>query len=241
MPVPPASAGRWFLRGARGVVSVPTAILLAAMVGFAGLARESGISMELAAVMTALIWALPSQVVLVGAIAAGASMGATILAITLCSVRLLPMVVALLPTLRGENTPRWQLYGLSTFVAVTAWVVAMAELPKLPREARVPWFAGFALALVVLNTLMTIIAYALIGGLPDMLAAALFFLTPLYFTCSLWGAARANLERFAFVAGFALLPAMHALDPTLDLVFAGIIGGTATWGLDRLRRRRGGL
>lgn len=235
----PVSSRTWFFRGMRGVISIPGLILFASMTGFAGLARESGISQELAAAMTAIIWALPSQVVLVGSIASGASFGATVLAVVLCSVRLLPMTISMLPTLRGPDTPRWQLYFTSTFVAVTAYVVAMANLPNVPREHRVAWFAGFAITLVAANTAMTAFAYEVLGSLPDAVSAALFFLTPLYFTFSLWTASRTGLERVAFVGGFLLLPLFHWIDPTLDLVLAGLVGGTVIYFVDRVRRQRG--
>jgi Predicted branched-chain amino acid permease (azaleucine resistance) len=232
------SSRLWFLRGCRGVVSIPGLVLLASMIGFAGLARESGVSLAFATTMTAVIWALPSQVVLIGAIMSGASFWATVLAIVLCSVRLMPMTVALLPTVRAPETPRWQLYLISNFIAVTAFVVAVAELPKVPRAMRVAWFSGFAITLVAANTVMTAVAFATLDSLPPAVAVCLFFLTPLYFTFSLWTAARASLERIAFVVGFLVLPVFHALDPTLDLVFAGLVGGTAVYLYDRHARRR---
>ncbi|WP_245431368.1 AzlC family ABC transporter permease, partial [Rhodoplanes roseus] len=62
---------RWFLRGVGGIVSVPAFILMASFIGFGVLCRESGITLGEAVFMTGFVWALPSQLVLVGAIAAG--------------------------------------------------------------------------------------------------------------------------------------------------------------------------
>ncbi|ODN70002.1 AzlC family ABC transporter permease [Methylobrevis pamukkalensis] len=239
MAFAPQSGAGWLLKGCLGVLSVPGFILMASMTGFAGLARESGVTLELATAMTAVIWALPSQVVLVGSIASGASFWATVFAIVLCSVRLMPMVVAILPTIRAAHTPKWQLYVVSTFLAVTSFVVAVAELPKVPRDHRIAWFTGFAGSLVLCNTVVTAVAFAALGSLPPAASACLFFLTPLYFTCSLWAAARLVLERAAFATGFVLLPVCHAIDPTLDLVIAGLAGGTLVYAGDRLWRRRG--
>ncbi len=47
----------------RAVLAAPALILLASLVGFGALARETGLSLGQAMFMTAAIWALPSQVV----------------------------------------------------------------------------------------------------------------------------------------------------------------------------------
>lgn len=58
-------------RGARAAVSIPALILTAAFVGYAGLARETGLTLAETLAMTGLIWALPSIVVLTGALSSG--------------------------------------------------------------------------------------------------------------------------------------------------------------------------
>ncbi|WP_374684882.1 AzlC family ABC transporter permease [Mesorhizobium sp. J428] len=85
----------WFWRGVRTSFSLPGLILCSAFVGFAGLAREAGLSIYEAVFMVTVIWALPAKVVLVGAIMAGNSLPAAAFAVALSSVRLTPMVVAL--------------------------------------------------------------------------------------------------------------------------------------------------
>ena len=53
--------------------------------------------------MVGMVWALPAKVVLVGAILSGASLPAAAFAVALSSIRLTPMVVALVPELRGPK------------------------------------------------------------------------------------------------------------------------------------------
>ena len=210
-------------------ISAPVFILMAAFVGFAGLARESGYSLLETVTMTATIWALPSQVVLIGAMGAGASVLAAALAVTLSAVRLLPMIVALVPILRDPQTPRWQLYLMAHFVAITSWVFAMAKLPDVPRPVRMPYFAGFALTLTVINTTVTGIAYVGIEHLPALIGGALFFLMPLYFLISLWGAARSPIDKLAMVLGLALGPVFFLIAPGFDLMWTGLVGGTIAY------------
>lgn len=227
----------WFLHGVKGVFSVPAIILISSFIGFGALARELGWSLGEAALITATIWALPSQVVFVGALAGGATLVATIIAVALSAVRLLPMTVALVPMMRDEKTPKPVLYLISHFIAVTAWVVAMRFLPEMPRHARVPFFAGFGSVLTVTNIAATAISHSLTGAMPPMLAAALFFLVPIYFLTSLTAAARFRGEVYALVIGLFLGPIFALIVPQLDILIAGLIGGTLAYLAHRLAKR----
>jgi len=231
------SAPRWFLRGMAGVVSIPAFILLSAYVGFAGLAREAGISASEAAFMTGFMWALPNQVVLVGAMSGGVSMLTAAIAVSLSGVRLMPMIVAWVPNVRGPRTPLWKLLLLSHFVAVTSWVVSMMRLPHLPTTARVPYFFGFAVTLATAVVTVTAVAHSAIGALPLMIAGALAFLTPVYFLISIFQTASVWSDRAAMIFGLALGPVFFLLAPGLDLLWTGVVGGTAAYLGGRWRRR----
>jgi len=226
------------LRGAVSALSLPALVLMAAQVGFAALARDAGLTLTQTVFLTLSVWALPSQVVFVGLVGSGASMPAVALAVGLSAVRFMPMVMAWTPVVRGHATPRWLLLLLSWFVAITAWVFAMARLPGLERAARVPFFAGFAVTLTALNGAIVAIAYSAIGALPAAVAAMLVFLTPIYFLLALWGAARDRADRLALLAGLALGPLFTALVPEADLVLAGLLGGTLAYLAGRAGRRR---
>ena len=184
------------LRGARAAVSIPALILTAAFVGYAGLARETGLTLVETLAMTGLVWALPSVVVLTGAMSTGMGLVPAAIAVALASVRLMPMTMALMPLVKVPGKTRnWLLLVASHFVAVTAWVYAMKNLPDLPREGRLPFFIGFGGSVTAFVFVMTGIAYLLVERLPDVVAGALLLLTPVYFLCSLWGAARLNADR----------------------------------------------
>jgi predicted branched-subunit amino acid permease len=235
---PAEPSPRWMVRGMRGVVSVPAAILLLSMAGFGALCRESGLTLAQAMFMTATIWALPSQVVLVGAIAGGASMAVAGLGVALSAVRFVPMIASWVPMIRGPGTRRWQLLALSHFVAITSWMVAALHLPSVPAEARIRYFAGFAITLTTTGTLVTGASYALTGTLPPVLAGALFFLTPIYFLTALTVSSRLHAERFGLVLGLLLGPLFRYWAVPLDLVWAGLLGGTIAYAGHRILRRR---
>ena len=108
----------------------------------------------------------------------------------------------------------------------------------MPRAGRLTYFAGFAVTLSALNIAMTAISYELAGTMPPMLAGSLFFLTPIYFVTALSAAARHLAERLAMPIGIVLGPVFFHLQFVLDLVWAGLIGGTVSYLVDYLARAR---
>jgi predicted branched-subunit amino acid permease len=238
LSLPSRSAAAWFVRGLSNVVSLPVLVLIAAQVGFTTLAREAGFSAGEVVLMTLAVWALPSQVLFVGLVGSGATLATVVVAVALASVRFLPMTMAWAPVVRTPATPQWVLLALSWFVAVTAWVFAMARLPALPREARLPFFAGFAMTLTASNMVAVYVAYETIGRLPAVASAAFVFLTPIYFLYAMWGAARIPADRLAMGLGLALGPVATALFPSLDILLAGLVAGTAAYLAGRIARAR---
>ena len=228
----------WFWRGVRASFSIPGLILCSAFIGFAGLAKAAGLTLWQTVFMVGVVWALPAKVVLVGAILSGSSVLAAAFAVALSSIRLMPMVVALVPEMRGPNTPRWVLYVLSHFVAVTSWVLAMDQLRHLPREARTTYYAGLGGTLVVANMILTGVIFLLADSFPPIVMAGLLLLTPIYFLTSLWGSARERAGHVAMVLGIVLGPIVHLYAPGFDLLIAGLIGGIGAYLIHRTLARR---
>ncbi|HWK66795.1 MAG TPA: AzlC family ABC transporter permease [Rhizobiaceae bacterium] len=228
----------WFLRGALAAISIPGLILASAFVGFAGLAKEAGFTLAETVFMVAAVWALPAKVVLIGAVLSGSTVWGAAFAVALSSVRLMPMVVALVPELRGPRTPNWVLYLLSHFVAVTSWVLAMERLRGVPRPMRTTYYAGLGGAIVAFNMGVAAVVFIVAESLPPMVSAALLLLTPMYFLTSLWGSARERASHVAMILGLVLGPFFHVILPGFDLLAAGLIGGGAAYGFHRLSHRR---
>jgi predicted branched-subunit amino acid permease len=235
--LPPTSDRRgyfhWYLRGVLASLSLPAFILASSFVGFAALALEAGVTMPQAVFMTAVVWALPSKVVLVGAIMAGSGIAAAAFAVALSAVRLTPMVVALVPEMRTTGTRRWVLFLLSHFVAVTSWVLAMERLRHVPEARRTAFYTGLGSTLVLLNMCVVAIVYLVARDLPPMASAALLLLTPIYFLTSLWASARERASHVAMVLGLVLGPLFHLVIPGASLLAAGLVGGLAAYGWHR--------
>lgn len=144
----------WFFAGMRGITSMPALILMTSYVGFAAFALESGLTRGEAVAMTLGIWALPAQMILIGTMLGNAHLLASFVAVTLSSIRMMPMVASIMPEMRTKKTPTVLLLFLSHFIAITSWVFATRNLRNVPKAHRVAYFAGFGITLTSANTII---------------------------------------------------------------------------------------
>ncbi|MDX3929663.1 MAG: AzlC family ABC transporter permease [Shinella sp.] len=229
----------WFVLGMRGIFSVPAVILMLSFVGFAAFTAEAGVPAAQVMFMTGAVWALPAKVILVGSMLSGAHLATAFIAVTLSSVRLMPMVASLVPEIRTSRTPTWLLLVLSHFVAITAWVFAMERVKDVPREGRVAFFAGFGVTLTSANIVLVGLVYGAVSEFPPIVSGCLFFLTPVYFLTSIWISARHRVIYWALGMGLVLGAFFYQVAPEFDILLAGIVGGTLAWAGERHFRRGG--
>ncbi|MEO0542564.1 MAG: AzlC family ABC transporter permease [Pseudomonadota bacterium] len=234
---PQHGRAHWFFAGQKLLFTIPAIVLMTAFIGFAGFAREVGLPAWQTMLITFIVWALPSKFLLVAAIQSGFGLFATFLTVTLSAARLMPMVGALVPEMRGPKTKTITLLFLSHFVAITAWVVSMERLREIPREFRTTFFAGFAISLTMVCAIIVGLVYILAPSLPDIVLAALFFLTPIYFLCSLWGSARERAGNTAMAIGLVLGPVIYLAVPQYSILITGIIAGSLAFIYHLIRKR----
>jgi predicted branched-subunit amino acid permease len=238
-PDSPRAALPPFWRGMRQAAGLPSLVLMASLVGVGGLTRDIGFPMWAGVLSTVLIWAGPAQVLLFGSIAAGAALPAIAVAVSLSSIRFLPMVVSLLPLLKGPRVGTWRLILAAHFIAVTAWVEGRRLLPAESEADRWPFFIGFGTMVMFAASFATGAGYFLIGALPPALAAALLFTTPMFFTLSLAAGSRVAADWTALALGFLLAPvAAHVAGQDFDLLLIGLVGGSIAYLVHRRRRDR---
>jgi predicted branched-subunit amino acid permease len=232
---PDAGAPLW--RGARDALTLPAWVVGCSMIGIGSLARDAGFPAGAAVLSTLLIWASPAQAIFFVSLAAGTSLPAIALAICLSSIRFLPMTLAILPLIRGSRQSAVTLTAAAHLVAITTWVEGLRRLPSMPTLERLPYFFGFALACIGISAAATYVGYVLVGALPLALTAALLFLPPVFFSVSLVAGARSLGDWGAVLLGFSLTPTFNALlGRDFDLLAAGLVGGTAAYAADKLRR-----
>lgn len=226
------------MRGAWQGVSVPALVLFASYLGFGAVLQSVGFPLYAGLASTFLVFALPAQLILIGGLVAGTALPALALAVALSSMRLLPMVVSIAPYLRGSRRSLVSELVCAHYVAMTVWLEGLRLLPHLPGEGRVPFVLGLGNALVLTSMLGTLTGYHVAGEVPAPLAAGLLLLTPLSFTVLMVRNASRPTDWLALAAGLLITPLTLHLQGGLDLLIAGIGGGTLAYAAGRLLERR---
>jgi predicted branched-subunit amino acid permease len=236
-PADPPPAGRRvaFLSGfGTAWRSVFAYVLVGNYIGIGALSYEFGFSLTWMVLSTLLIWAAPAQVILISTLTTATLLEVAI-AVGLSSVRFLPMVAALVPTLKHARTRQLDLLLPTHLTAISVWVEGMRLLPQMPREQRIPFYNGLCAGLMSAAVLGSAIGHTLAAKLPPLLATTLLFFTPM---AILMSAARNNdtlIDRLAFGLGLVIGPLLAAQKVKLDLMWTGIIAGSIAYAVHRLR------
>jgi predicted branched-subunit amino acid permease len=231
--------GRWFLKGLRDGIGMPALLLMTTMCGIGGLVRDIGFPVWAGTLSTLAIWAGPAQVILFGAIAAGASLPATAFAIGLSSARFLPMTVSILPLVRRGGAGVGSTLLAAHLVSMTTWVEGLRRLPQVPLEGRMPYFLGYGAMIVGAGAAMTHAGFYLYALLPTFLVAGFLFTTPLFFSSAMLASARTIADWVALGIGFFLTPFVAPLLPAgFDFLIIGVLGGSLAFAI--LKRTRAG-
>ena len=236
-PADPAdrSAFAAFRRGvAAAWRSVFAYVLFGNYIGIGALAHDFGFSVGWVVLSTLLVWAAPAQVILISTLGS-ASLFEVALAVSLSSVRFMPMVVALLPVLKDEKTPQHRLLLPAHLAAISVWVEGMRLLPTVQRHERIAFFDGIGVGLIGSASMASAVGFYVAGQVPPRFAAALLFLTPLSMLMTITRNSSALLDRLALALGLVIAPVLAAMKVGLDLMWTGIIAGTLAYAVHRLR------
>jgi len=225
-----------FAAGARSAwTSVFALVMAGTYIGLGALTHEFGLSSLWLALSTMLVWAAPAQVILISALGGGASLFEVAIAVTLSAMRLLPMVVALLPLVRKPGRGFGHLVLPTHFTSISMWVESLRLLPGIAPEFRIAFCNGLSMGYMGTAVSFGFVGFILAAKLPPLLAGALLFLTPMSFLTSTARNCRQFVDVLAFVFGIVLGPLLAWYQVELDLMWSGVIGGLAAYGINRLR------
>ena len=236
-PAPNPSAAAVFVAGVKSALtSVFFLVLAGTYIGMGALAHDYGFSPWWLALSSMTVWAAPGQVILISALGTGGPPAEAAIAVSLSAIRLFPMVVALLPLLRGPQTRLRDLLLPAHFTSVSMWVESLRLLPAMPRERRIAFCNGLSAGYMGTAVTFGFVGYYLAAELPPLFAGALLFLTPMSFLISTARNARVMVDRLALALGLALAPALTSWHVGLDLMWTGLVGGSLAYGIHRLRQ-----
>jgi predicted branched-subunit amino acid permease len=242
-PPPFASTSAAFFGGVKSAwTSVFVLVLFGTYIGIGALAHGYGFTPWWMAASTMLVWAAPAQVILISALGTGGTYIGTAIAVSLSSIRMFPMVVALLPLLRGKGggkrTRTRDLLLPAHFTSISMWVESLRLLPGLPQERRLAFCNGLSVGYMATAVTAGFIGFYLAAGLPPLAAGALLFLTPVSFLCSTARNAHQLVDRLALALGLAIEPVVTHFHIGLDLMWTGVSAGTLAYAAHRFREAR---
>jgi predicted branched-subunit amino acid permease len=230
-----SSSAAFFAGVQSALTSVFVLVLVGTYIGIGALAHEFGLTSWWLALSTILVWAAPAQVILISALGAGAAPFEVAIAVTLSAIRLFPMVVALMPVLRGQGTRLRDLLLPTHFTSVSMWVESLRLLPGIAQEWRIPFCNGLSVGYMGTAVTFGFVGFYLAAGLPPVLAGTLLFLTPMSFLISTARNAHMMVDKLGLIFGLVLGPVLTAMHVDLDLMWTGVVGGTLAYLVHRLR------
>jgi predicted branched-subunit amino acid permease len=230
------STGEAFLSGVKAaLMSVFHLVIGGTYIGIGALAHDYGLASWWLAMSTVLVWAAPAQVIVISTLGTGAALFEIALAVTLSAIRLFPMVVALMPVLRGPGTRLRDLLLPTHFTSVSMWVESLRLLPGIAHEWRIPFCNGVSAGYMGTAVTFGFAGFYLAAGLPPILAGSLLFLTPMSFLMSTARNARMMVDKLGLIFGLVLGPVLTSLHVELDLMWTGLVGGTLAYLVHRAR------
>ncbi len=210
-------------------------MLVAGYVAFGALAAASDIPIGVAVASTAVLWALPAQIILVEMHSLAAPVLATLVAVMLSSARFLPMTLVLMPQMREPRHRSWKYYLAAQLLSLSGWTMAVARFPDIPRGQRLAWFYGFTLVLMSVSAASTAVGYVGADRLPPLARLALVFMVPMYYLLILSGSVRERIAAFGLACGAVAGPLAYLFTPEWSVPLGGLAGGSVAYLLLRKR------
>lgn len=221
-----------FRRGMREGVGMPVIMVTSAMLGFGSLARDSGLSLDVALALSIGIWGLPGQVAMAELWAMGAPWLAIVLTSSMANMRFMPMALVTVPWFRGDGRAGWTRYLAVQLMSINIWTVFMRRASAIPLERRYPYFTGIGVICMIGGAIGTVAGFVLAGTMPPAVTIALVFMNPAYFMF-VFSSARQRNTVIAVILGACTGPLLHQVTPDWSVPLTGVLAGTAAFLLDR--------
>ncbi len=226
-----------FVTGLGEGAGMPTIMVTSAMLGFGTLARDSGLSLDVALSLSVGLWGLPGQVAMAELWAMGAPVLAIVVASSMANMRFMPMALVTVPLFRGDGRAAWTRYLAVQFMSINIWTVFMRRAPVIPIQQRFPYFMGVGTVCMTGGTLGTLCGFVLAGTMPPAVTIALVFMNPAYFLF-VFSSVRQRNCIIAVILGAFTGPVLHQITPNWSVPLTGLLAGTAAFALDQATRPR---
>lgn len=226
-----STPGAAALRGFKDAMGFPCALLLAGMIGFGSLVKETGLGLDIALGATLGIWGLPGQLAYVELYATGAGIVTIALAVSLANARFLPLAVTFIPKLKPGVKNRAWLYLLVQPLAVNAWAMGLMRFPQIEPVMRIYFYIAYNIVAVTAGVIGTVIGFHALGIIPRPITLGFIYLNPLYFAL-LFASFRGRRILFALLIGAFFGPLFHLISNDWGILVNGLFAGTLAYLLE---------
>ena len=215
-----------FRQGVSHAFGVPALGLGSSMFAFGAYLKSAGFDLFQSIASTLFTFALPGQFVMAETMLAGGTFLNIFFAVLLTNARLFPMTANLVPIIRNPSYPKWKLYLLAHFIAVTSWFNMFAVHKNLQQKNKFDYFLGLGGYLWFNAVICTMLGFSISHLVSHELLIGLVFINPTYFLIM----TVSNLNEKKLIAS-VILGAIFSIGlfryiPEWSVLIAGISSGT---------------
>ncbi len=170
-------------------------------------------------------FALPGQFVMAETLLSGGNLLNIFLAVLLTNARLFPMTVYLIPIIKNNNTPKWQLFLISHLVAATAWINMLEIKKKIKKKHRLAFFTGYAGFLWLNSVIFTLLGYLSSNFITKEILIGMVFFNPMYFLALTISNFKERKLYIIFFLSVFFMPIFYFISSDWSVLLSGVLSG----------------
>ena len=170
-------------------------------------------------------FALPGQFVMAETLLSGGNLLNIFLAVLLTNARLFPMTVYLIPIIKNNNTPKWQLFLISHLVAATAWINMLEIKKKIKKKNRLAFFTGYAGFLWLNSVIFTLLGYLSSNFITKEILIGMVFFNPMYFLALTISNFKEKKLYIIFFLSVFFMPIFYFISSDWSVLLSGVLSG----------------
>lgn len=180
---------------------------------------------------TSVFYAMPAMLAMVEGTIRNADLFSIALAVFIINIRLIPMTMAIVPSIRSKS--EWKNILSIHFVAMTTWITYLKWHLDIDKKRKTKFYFSLAVALWVIANAMGAMGYFVAGLVGQKLLTAFIFSNPLYFLCLLLEQTKKKDIFLAIGLGSILMPISYYFFPDAAVLITGFMGGTLAFLISR--------
>tara|TARA_S200000501_G_scaffold130226_1_gene123068 strand:- start:129 stop:575 length:447 start_codon:yes stop_codon:yes gene_type:complete len=135
------------------------------------------------------------------------------------------MTVYLIPIIKNNNTPKWQLFLISHLVAATAWINMLEIKKKIKKKHRLAFFTGYAGFLWLNSVIFTLLGYLSSNFITKEILIGMVFFNPMYFLALTISNFKERKLYIIFFLSVFFMPIFYFISSDWSVLLSGVLSG----------------